>query len=91
MFEVLTYSIADGFSNTWTTEDKSGNEISEYFETEEDAEQAIKEEIEDIENAVKNGDMVPESRLTRDDFEIIERISGKTNRTAEATQWKQKL
>ena len=74
MFEVLTYSLADGWSNTWTTEDESGNEISEYFDTEEEAEQAIKEEIEDIENAIKNGDMLPESRLTRDNFEIIEVI-----------------
>jgi hypothetical protein len=74
MFEVLTYSLADGWSNTWMTEDVSGNEIPEYFDTEEEAEQAIKEEIEDIENAIKNGDMLPESRLTRDDFEIIEVI-----------------
>ena len=72
MFEVLTYSLADGWSNTWTTEDESGNEISEYFDTAEEAEQAVKEEIEDIENAIKNGDMSPESRLTRDDFEIME-------------------
>jgi hypothetical protein len=72
MFEVLTYSLADGWSNTWTTEDDLGNEIPERFDTAEEAEQAIKEEIEDIENAIKNGDMAPESRLTRDDFEITE-------------------
>ena len=72
MFEILTYSWGDGWSNTWTTEDKSGNEIPEYFDTAEEAEQAIKEEIEDIENAIKTGDMAPESRLTRDDFEIME-------------------
>ena len=74
MFEVLTYSLADGWSNTWMTEDVSGNEIPEYFDTEEEAEQAIKEEIKDIKNAIKNGDMLPESRLTRDNFEIIEVI-----------------
>ncbi|RZV40231.1 MAG: hypothetical protein EVJ48_01695 [Candidatus Acidulodesulfobacterium acidiphilum] len=72
MFEVLTYSLADGWSNTWTTEDESGNEIPEYFDTAEEAEQAIKEEIEDTEYAIKQGYILPESRLTRDDFEIME-------------------
>ena len=72
-YEVLTWSLCDGWSNTWTTwSDENPDEIPEVFDTIEGAEEAIKEEIEDTEYSIKKGYMDEDARLTRGDFKIVE-------------------
>ena len=70
-YEILTYSLCDGWTNTWTTwSDENPEEVVEMFETRAEAEKAIAEEIKDISDAIDNGDMSPDSRLVRNDFKI---------------------
>ena len=72
-YEVLTWSLCDGWSNTWTTwSDENPDEIPEVFETIEEAEEAIKEEIEAAECSIKKGYMDEGARQTRGDFKIAE-------------------
>ena len=72
-YEVLTYSLCGGWENTWTTwSDENPDETPEVFDTIEEAERAIKEEIEDTEYSIKKGYMDEGARLTRGDFKIAE-------------------
>ncbi|MHB1546119.1 MAG: hypothetical protein ACYCSB_01285 [bacterium] len=72
-YEVLTWSLCDGWTNVWTTwSDENPDETPEVFDTAEEAEEAIKEEIEDTEEAIRNGDMDEGARLARNDFKIVE-------------------
>ena len=72
-YEVLTYSLCGGWENTWTTwSDENPDEIPEVFDTIEEAEKAIKEEIEDTEDAIRRGDIDEDARLTENDFKIVE-------------------
>ena len=72
-YEVLTYSLCGGWENTWTTwSDENPDEIPEVFDTIEEAERAIKEEIKDTEDSIKKGYMDEGARLTMGDFKIAE-------------------
>lgn len=44
-WEVQSFSIADGWSNVWMVEDHDGEMVPDYFDTENEAHQAILEEI----------------------------------------------
>ena len=72
LYEVQTYSLADGWSNTWTVFGDKEPEYPEVFESEKEAEEAIAEEIADTQAAIENGDMDKDAALVRDDFDIVE-------------------
>lgn len=70
-YEVLTYSEADGWENTWTTwSDENPEDVPETFLSKEDAELAIRQQIESTADAIKKGDIDPDSALTRENFQI---------------------
>ena len=70
-YEVLTWSLCGGWSNTWTTEDENGNEIQVIFDTEKEAMEEIEADIAETEAAIQRGDMDEGARLTENDFKII--------------------
>ncbi|MHB8281283.1 MAG: hypothetical protein ACYDDE_00595 [bacterium] len=75
MFEVLTYSLADGWSNNWTTFSDNpdiDDEKPEMFETREEAETSILDEIADTKEAIERGDMDEGAALSISDFKIVE-------------------
>jgi hypothetical protein len=69
-FEVQTHTICDGWVNTWTTTDDSGQELPEYFDSFEDAHNEIEDFIISTEEAYLFGYM--EDRYFHDDFKIVE-------------------
>ena len=76
-YEVSTWSLCDGWSNTWTTEDENNNEIPVIFDTKKEAMEEIEAEIADTEAAIKRGDMDEDASLTKNDFKIAEAGSAK--------------
>lgn len=56
MYEVLTKMI-DGYENTWTTENEKGERVLQWFDTLEDAEQALNEHIDDTNTAYASGNL----------------------------------
>lgn len=71
-YEVQTYSLAGGWQNTWTIgEGKS--ESPEIFFTIKDAQKAVSAEIKRTKDAIRNGDIVKESAVTKADFKIVKK------------------
>ena len=70
-YEVLTWSLCDGWSNTWTEIDENNNEMPIIFDTKKEAMEEIKAEIDTTEDAIQRGDMDEDARLTKNDFKII--------------------
>jgi hypothetical protein len=73
IYEVETYSLADGWSNTWTITASDGSESPEFFLTKKESEEAIKKEIKRTAEHIENGDIVKESALTMEDFRIVKK------------------
>ena len=65
-YEVLTSTLADGYSNTWT--DDEGKKC--LFNSREEAQAEIDQMLQDVKDAVQAGDMVEE--YDPDDFVIVE-------------------
>lgn len=80
-YEVLTWSLCDGWSNTWTTEDDNGKEIPVVFDTVGEATAEIDGEISDTEYAIGQGYMDEGARVTKNDFKIVEAGSAKPGNT----------
>lgn len=64
-YEVLTYTLCDGWVNCWTQDDKPA-----VFATREEAEAEITEFILDCQDVVARGDM--DDAPDRDEFMIVE-------------------
>ena len=71
-YEVQTYSLADGWQNTWTV-GKGETESPEIFFTIKDAQKAVSAEIKRTKDAIRNGDIVKESAVTKADFKIVKK------------------
>lgn len=71
-YEVQTYSLADGWQNTWTV-GEGETESPEIFFTIKDAKKAVSDEIKRTKDAIRNGDIVEESALTKADFKIVKK------------------
>jgi hypothetical protein len=71
MFEVQTYSLCDGWSNTWTTWSDTEDEHVETFKSKKEAENAILDEIKDTRDAIERGDMDEGAALSMGDFKIV--------------------
>ena len=71
-YEVQTYSLADGWQNTWTV-GEGETESPEIFFTIKDAKKAVSDEIKRTKDAIRNGDIVKESAVTKADFKIVKK------------------
>ena len=67
MWVVETFTLLDGFVNTWTTGD---DEKPVVYESKDEAEQALTEYLEDQHAAVDAGDMA--DKYPRSDFRIVD-------------------
>ena len=70
-YEVQTYTLCDGFVNTWSTEDAAGNTIPSTFDTREAAQAEIDEFFDDIESEIAAGERGADEGYDRDDFQIV--------------------
>lgn len=62
-YEILTYTLCDGFINTWTDDD--GDSV--VFDTLAEAEKELAEYVHDLEMAYAEGDL---SKYSAEDFKI---------------------
>jgi len=69
MFEVQT-SFIYGWENCWTDLNEDGSSIPSVFKTHEEAQTAIDDYLQNIKDAVANGDM--EEEYDPDDLRIVE-------------------
>ena len=67
MWAVETFTLLDGFVNTWTTGDDENPVV---YESKDEAEQALTEYLEDQHAAVDAGDMA--DKYPRSDFRIVD-------------------
>lgn len=78
-YEVLTYTLCDGYINCWTTTENVSTddacpiytEVPTTFDTEAEAQAEIDEMFEDIEAEIKAGAREPDEGYDRDDFVIV--------------------
>ena len=68
-YEVQEWTLCDGWTNTWSTYDDKGNEVSSTFKTKEDAQAELDDFFYQCEQAVKDGNM--EDVPDREDFQIV--------------------
>ena len=71
-YEVQTFTICDGWINTWEAVDKNGTRVPETFATEAEAEAAIEEFLDDIEAEIEAGDRHPEDGYQGSDFRVVQ-------------------
>jgi hypothetical protein len=64
-WEIQEFTVFEGWVNTWT----DGDDKSVVFDTKEDAETALTDYLDDINQAVKDGDMV--GGYNRDGFRVV--------------------
>lgn len=69
-YEVQTYMFCGGWENCWMTTDYAGKTTLEYYDTYEEATKAIDEFLEDIHQAVLDGDI--EDDYDPDDYRVME-------------------
>lgn len=68
MYEVREWCMCGGWTNHWTTTDDEGKIIPMVFDTEEEAWAELEEYMQDMADAVEDGDM--EDAPAWDDFRI---------------------
>ena len=68
-YEILTYTLFDGWNNCWTDTDVYGVENPTTFTSRKQAEKELKEFFDDIKDAVERGDM--EEEYSSDDYRIV--------------------
>lgn len=75
-FEVQTWTLCEGWVNTWTTWDGDNvhDEMPTTFFTQEAAQEALDEYLADIKQAVADGDMAEE--YNPEDFRIVKAFAG---------------
>ncbi len=69
-YEIQTFTVCDGWVNTWTIIDDEGNESPEIFDHYQDAKDSLVEFLEEEDQSYFNGYI--ESRYTADEFRIVE-------------------
>lgn len=69
-YEIQTYTVCDGWINTWTVEQDNGNSEPEYFDSYEDAIDALDEFFDDVHEAYQQGWL--ETKYRPEEFRIAE-------------------
>jgi hypothetical protein len=69
-FEIQTYTLCDGWVNTWTIENEEGISIKEYFNTSLEALECLNEFFDDVLQDFNEGNL--DSLYDRDDYRIVE-------------------
>ena len=69
-WEVQTYFFFGGWKNCWTVMDNEGNETPEYYDTEQDAIDALEDYLDDVAQAIDDGDL--EGPLNPEDYRVME-------------------
>ena len=72
-YEVQTYTICDGWINTWSIEDENGTR-PETFNTQKEAQTALKEFFADLQAEIDAGERAQDEGYDPDDYRI-EKIS----------------
>ncbi len=70
VYEVLTYTLCDGWVNCWTVTEDNGEEVPDTFDSYEDAEAEVLEFLSDIEDEIKNGERSKDEGYSSEDFRI---------------------
>lgn len=71
-YEVQSYTLCDGWINTWALIDEHGETEAETFDTKEQAEEALLEYLADIQDEIDAGQCEPEYTYYIEDFRIAE-------------------
>jgi len=79
LYEVQTYTLCDGWLNTWTISEKVSRntytETLETFSTREQAQQALDEFLSDIQEEIAAGQRGVDEGYDRDDYRVAEVIT----------------
>ena len=69
-FEIQTYTLCEGWVNTWTIENEDGSSEKEYFNTSLEALECLKEFFEDVLQDFNEGNL--DSIYDKEDYRIVE-------------------
>ena len=69
-YEVQEFTLCGGWTNTWSSEDESGNSTPSVFDSKVDAESELDWFLQEMLEAVEEGNM--EDVPDREDFRIVE-------------------
>ena len=69
-YEIQTFTLCDGWTNTWFIIDKDNSETPETFATEAEAQQALDEFLLEIQEEIATGQRLPDEGYSPDDFRI---------------------
>jgi hypothetical protein len=70
-YEVQTFTLCDGWVNTWMVHDENGRMEPETFATEEEAQAALDEFFADIQAEIDAGQREPDEGYDSEDFRIM--------------------
>lgn len=69
-YEIQTFTLCGGWTNTWFITDKDNAETPETFATEAEAQQALDEFLKEIQDEIDAGHRLPDEGYSPDDFRI---------------------
>lgn len=69
-YEIQTFTLWDGWTNTWFIIDKDNSEIPETFASEAEAQQALDEFLHEIQEEIDAGQRLPDEGYSPYDFRI---------------------
>jgi len=71
-FEVLHYTLCDGWVNCWTVLDADGREVPKTFPTHEDAQAALDEFLAEIAAEIAAGDRKPDDGYDTGEYAVVD-------------------
>lgn len=72
IFEIQTYTLCDGWVNTWTISENGETPVSETFATREEAQTELEDFLSDIEFQIASGERASDEGYDASEFRIIE-------------------
>lgn len=70
-YEIQTFTLCDGWINTWRIIDQNNTETPQTFATEAEARQALDEFLNEIQEEIAAGQRSPDEGYSPDDFRIV--------------------
>ena len=70
-YEIQTFTLCDGWVNTWTVHHEDGTSEPETFSTEKEAQAALDEFFADIQEEIDAGQREPYEGYDREEFRIM--------------------
>lgn len=70
-WEIETYTLCDGWVNTWTVAEGNGAEVAQTFATRAEAEAAMAEFLAEIEEEIANGLRQPDEGHDEEDYRVV--------------------